>query len=121
MPLVFTEDDLTAQACVRARSILRADEPAEGAARRRALRDFAAAAAGPDATGVGDAVSNLPGSWISIAPSSAEVIGALRSASERRARGWGSWVDGRTPTRGTREADQELAMTDLDPVVSHDP
>ena len=57
-----------------------------------------------------------------IAPSSkGEVIGALRSASERRARV--GIVGGRTHAdKGNPcEADQELAITDLDRVISHDP
>jgi glycolate oxidase FAD binding subunit len=57
-----------------------------------------------------------------IAPSSkAEVVGALRSASDRRAKV--AIVGGRTHAdKGNpSEADQELAMTGLDRVISHDP
>lgn len=50
-----------------------------------------------------------------------EVVGALRSASERRSRV--SIEGGRTHTdKGNRsEADEELAMAGLDRVISHDP
>jgi hypothetical protein len=63
---VFTEDDLTAQACVRS-----AFDPAGRMNPLKVLPDgarcgdFAVAVAGADAAGVGDAVRNLPeGSWI---------------------------------------------------------
>jgi glycolate oxidase len=69
MPWVFTEDDLTAQACVRA-----AFDPSARMNPQKILPDgarcgdYAAAAAGTDAAGVGDAAdagSALPeGTWI---------------------------------------------------------
>jgi glycolate oxidase len=66
MPLVFTEDDLAAQACVRS-----AFDPSGRMNPRKVLPDgarcgdFAVAAAGGDAAGVRDAARNLPeGSWI---------------------------------------------------------
>ena len=70
MPLVFTEDDLAAQACVRsAFDPVGADESAEGAARRRALRGLrrgrGRARMRPgtgDAAVIGDAIPE--GTWI---------------------------------------------------------
>jgi glycolate oxidase len=69
MPLVFTDDDLTAQACVRA-----AFDPDTRMNPQKVLPDgarcgdFAVAAAGADAAGIGDAAdagSALPeGTWI---------------------------------------------------------
>jgi glycolate oxidase len=66
MPLVFTEDDLAAQACVRS-----AFDPSGRMNPQKVLPDgarcgdFAVAASGTDATGVGDATAAIPeGTWI---------------------------------------------------------
>jgi glycolate oxidase len=66
MPLVFSEDDLAAQACVRS-----AFDPSGRMNPRKVLPDgarcgdFAVAAAGKDARGVADAAAAIPeGTWI---------------------------------------------------------
>jgi hypothetical protein len=66
MPLVFSEDDLAAQACVRS-----AFDPSGRMNPRKVLPDgarcgdFAVAASAADATGVADAATAIPvGTWI---------------------------------------------------------
>ena len=122
MPLVFGEDDLAAQACVRA-----AFDPDGRMNPQKVLPDgarcgeFALAAAGTDDAAA--AADTLPeGTWISIHPhTKADVAEALREASAAGVRvlpvGGRRHMDRGNPT----EVDAELWTTQLDQVVAYDP
>ena len=116
MPLVFTDEDLGAQACVRDRVRPRgADEPAEGAARRRAVWRLRGRSVG--------ARRRAPGGHVDLIHphDEASVVEAMRAATTNGTRM--SVVGGRRHIdAGERgEVDAELWTTALDRVVAYDP